>query len=176
MTSAQPGDDSMPSSVLRSLFAQKIFANDALLIKLDGWADAHPNEHLACLRLLNHALLVDQVFKAHLTNASPTVATVSAPEQPTLEALRAEVAAMDRWYEDYVANLPAASLDEVVAFTFTDGDRGSMTRDEILHHVVLHSTYHRGNVGQILRSLGMAPSRDTLTSFLHMREPERRAV
>ncbi|APG05548.1 hypothetical protein BJI69_17670 [Luteibacter rhizovicinus DSM 16549] len=166
----------MPSSVLRSLFAQKVFANDALLTKLDGWADAHPSEHLACLRLLNHALLVDQVFKAHLTGASPAVATVSAPEQPTLEALRSEVAAIDRWYEDYVASLPGASLDEVVAFTFTDGDRGSMTRDEILHHVVLHSTYHRGNVGQILRSLGMAPSRDTLTSFLHMREPERRAV
>ncbi|WP_423234932.1 DinB family protein [Amphibiibacter pelophylacis] len=61
-----------------------------------------------------------------------------------------------------------------MAFTFTDGERGSMTREEMLLHIITHGSYHRGNVGQMLKSIGMNPPRDLYTRFLHAVEPQRR--
>jgi uncharacterized damage-inducible protein DinB len=51
-----------------------------------------------------------------------------------------------------------------------------MSREEILLHVITHGGYHRGNVGQVLKSISMAPPRDLYTKFLHRSEPQRRAA
>jgi uncharacterized damage-inducible protein DinB len=164
----------MPNTTLNALFAQKTFANAALLDTLEGFVKTHPEENVMCRRTLNHALVVDRVFKGHLTGEPHGMTATNTPETPSLDELRAAVTAMDQWYQSYVAALAPEALAEPVAFVFTDGQHGRMTRDEILHHVALHGAYHRGNVGQVLRGLGIKPSPDTLTSFLHMREPERR--
>jgi uncharacterized damage-inducible protein DinB len=73
-----------------------------------------------------------------------------------------------------VAGLSDAALLEVLNFSFTDGDPGRMSREEILLHVITHVGYHRGNVGQVLKSISVAPPRDLYTKFLHHSEPSRR--
>ena len=70
--------------------------------------------------------------------------------------------------------LAAPALSEFLDFTFTDGDGGRMSREEILLHVLTHGGYHRGNVGQVLKSISIAPPRDLYTKFLHQSEPSRR--
>jgi len=37
---------------------------------------------------------------------------------------------------------------------------------EIILHVCLHGTYHRGNAGIVLRKNGIAPKDDRMTDFL----------
>jgi uncharacterized damage-inducible protein DinB len=66
-------------------------------------------------------------------------------------------------------------LSSVLDFTFTDGDAGRMSKEEILFHVLTHGGYHRGNVGQVLKSISVAPPRDLYTKFLHLNEPSRRS-
>ena len=51
-----------------------------------------------------------------------------------------------------------------------------MSREEILLHVITHGGYHRGNVGQVLKSISFAPPRDLYTRFLHQSEPARRSA
>jgi uncharacterized damage-inducible protein DinB len=75
---------------------------------------------------------------------------------------------------NYAATATAEQLGEKIPFRFTDGDHGSMTREEMLLHVITHGAYHRGNVGQILKSIDVAPRRDLYTKFLHVSEPARR--
>ena len=41
-----------------------------------------------------------------------------------------------------------------------------MRRGEIILHVCLHGTYHRGNAGAVLQLKGLTPSRDAITDFL----------
>jgi uncharacterized damage-inducible protein DinB len=91
-----------------------------------------------------------------------------------LQALGAAMRALDAWYIDHVAGLGAQSLQERVRFTFTDGDAGLMTREEILLHVITHGGYHRGQAGQVMRGASVAPPRDLYTRFLHSSEPGRR--
>jgi uncharacterized damage-inducible protein DinB len=61
-----------------------------------------------------------------------------------------------------------------MAFNFTDGDKGYMTREEMLTHVALHGGYHRGEVGRILWQLSITPPWDTFAVYLHQADPARR--
>ena len=49
-----------------------------------------------------------------------------------------------------------------------------MSREGILLHVLTHGGYHRGNVGQVLKSIAVDPPRDLYTRFLRTAEPGRR--
>ncbi|CTP84271.1 DinB family protein [Xanthomonas graminis] len=88
--------------------------------------------------------------------------------------MHAAVAESDRWYAGYIAGLDATALQQSLAFRFTDGDAGTMTREEMLFHVLAHGAYHRGNIAMLLSECGVEPPRELFTRFLHARDPERR--
>ena len=160
---------------LTSLFRFKSWADTELLEAL-GAIDAatHPAPHKAALRTVNHLHVVDQIFRGHLQGLPHGFAATNTPHTPTLAELCASVGAVDDWYVRYVGGLGEAQRAEEVRFVFTDGDAGCMTRQEILMHVLIHGGYHRGAVGQVLRSVGIAPPRELYTRFLHATEPQRR--
>jgi uncharacterized damage-inducible protein DinB len=73
---------------------------------------------------------------------------------------------MDAWYVDYAESLPDGRLGEVVCFEFIGGGSGAMTREDIVLHVVNHTTYHRGHVASMLYDLGVFPPTTDLPVFL----------
>lgn len=167
--------------LLRSLFRYQAWADEEFLqavTQLDP--DQHAEARRTVLRLLNHCHVVGRIFAAHLTGQRHGYAADNTPETPEPEALRAALAASDRWYLDYLDRVTPAELSEAVPFTFTDGDRGCMTREEMLAHVVTHGGYHRGEAGRILTQLsaGLAPGLrlpwDTYAVHLHRTQPSRR--
>jgi uncharacterized damage-inducible protein DinB len=163
-------------SALQTLFGYKAWANEELLTVLGGIdASAHPTVVHTATRVLNHARVVDSIFKAHLSGGPHGYTATNTQDTPTLQALGAAMREVDAWYVAYVADLDAKSLHERLRFTFTDGDAGLMTREEILLHVIAHGGYHRGQAGQVMRGASVAPPRDLYTRFLHISEPERRA-
>lgn len=166
----------MSSSSLSSLFGHKSWADAALFDLLATLPPERDEQVHTCIRTLNHIHVVDRIFRAHLGGEPRPFDATNTRETPTLAQLRADVAATDAWYEQHVASLSPASLSGVIEFTFTDGDLGRMSREEILLHVITHGGYHRGNVGQVLKSISVAPPRDLYTRFLHESEPARRAV
>jgi len=166
----------MSVATLKSLFAYKAWAN-AELFTLLGTLPSEHGEHLhTCLRTLNHIYVVDRLFRARLAGEPAPFSATNTKETPTLAQLRSEVESTDAWYGKYVSSLAEPALSEVLDFTFADGDRGRMSREEILLHVITHGGYHRGNVGQVLKSIPVAPPRDLYTKFLHQSEPARRAA
>lgn len=119
--------------------------------------------------------MVDRIFAGHLRGEPHGYTASNTPETPTLAQLREQVADIDGWYVAYTASLSAPQLGEPLAFTFTDGDAGRMSREEILAHVITHGAYHRGEVGRLLKQTPTPPPRDLYTRFLHQTEPARRA-
>ncbi len=162
---------------LASLFEYKAWADTELHGALERFdARRHPDRFQAMLRTLDHANVVDRIFQGHLGGpapAQPFKATNSEPT-PSLAALRETVRATDDWYVRFVSGIGADDLDQRVRFTFTDGDQGAMSREEMLLHVITHSGYHRGSIGQMLEDTGTDSPPDSLTKFLHRREPQRR--
>ena len=164
----------MSSATLRSLFGHKSWANRELFAKLAELPSEQAEPLHTCIRTLNHIYVVDRIFRAHLSAEPRPFDATNTKSTPTLAQLQSEVTATDTWYEQYVAGLSPAKLAEVIDFQFTDGDNGRMSREEILLHVITHGGYHRGNVGQVLKSISVAPPRDLYTKFLHQSEPARR--
>ena len=160
---------------MQSLFAQKSWANNELFNALAAVTDA---QHAAAVhtatRTLNHIYVVDRIFRGHLLGEQHGYTATNTDSTPELEELQFVVAETDAWYESYVSMCSDEILSESVTFQFTDGDAGMMTREEMLLHVITHGSYHRGNVGQVLKSISVAPPRDLYTKFLHVSEPARR--
>ena len=87
---------------------------------------------------------------------------------PDFESLFSRVREVDEWYALYVADLPEGDLEKPVDFVFTNGTPARMRREEMILHVCLHGTYHRGNAGIVLQKNGVAPNDDRMTDFLDM--------
>lgn len=161
--------------LLQSLLGYKAAADDDLLAALESDAGHSPSEpYRSALRLLHHISIVDEIFAAHLQGRRHAHATDWESDPPPLATLATAIRATDRWYLDHVAGLRPEALTEALAFTFTDGTAGCMTREEMLAHVVTHAGYHRGEIGRLLPSVSAVASRDVFTGHLHRREPERR--
>jgi uncharacterized damage-inducible protein DinB len=165
----------MTSKTLAALVAYDVWANRELLgavAALD--ADKYQTELHTAIRTLNHIYVVKEIFRAHLLGLAHGYSATNTAETPTLVALSSAFAASDAWHQHYVETLDEKLADEALHFRFTDGDVGTMTREEMVLHVLHHSGYHRGNVGQIMKGIGIAPPRDLFTRFLRTSEPDRR--
>ena len=162
-------------TLLQSLFRQKAAINEEFFTVIGNVdAEARADERHALIRLMNHIYVVDRIFAGHLRGEPHGYAATNTPETPTLDALREAVLASDRGYLELVDGLTPPQLAQAIDFTFTDGQHGRMTREEMLGHVVTHGSYHRGEVGQMLKRIAAAPPRDLFTAYLHRAEPQRR--
>ena len=151
----------------------------AQLIDIKRWADRGlydavsrnlgalpPEDASIMLRILDHIHVVDKIFQHHLQGMPHAFLAARSPEIPQFEALAASALDIDDWYASYVGGLSADDFDEPIDFVFTSGKPARMRRGEIILHVCLHGTYHRGNAGAVLQLKGLTPSRDAITDFL----------
>lgn len=118
------------------------------------------------LRILDHIHVVDRIFQHHLQGLPHPFHAPHSDTLPSLEALAQSAREVDDWYLTHVWDLTTADLEAPMEFRFTDGTPARMTRGEMLLHVCLHGTYHRGNAGLLLQKNGIAPNQDRMTDFL----------
>ena len=118
------------------------------------------------LRILDHIHVVDKIFQHHLLGLPHRFHAPRSKEMPDFRSLSSSAKEVDDWYASYVGNLPESDFDESIDFVFTNGAPAHMRRREIILHVCLHGTYHRGNAGIVLQKNGIAPNHDRMTDFL----------
>ena len=160
-------------STLERVFSYKAKANGEILTAMRQFDDASPAKEIA-IRVLNHTYAVDRIFAANLRRAEHGYTSPNPGQAPSLEELSAAIKTSDQWYLDYVSRLDAAQLAERIDFTFTDGEPGRMSREEMLMHVTVHGEYHRGQISLIMMQNSIMPPGDGFTSYLHKTEPSTR--
>jgi len=164
------------SKHIQMLTRYKAWANDALFQAL---SELPANELITqrqivfgnILRTLNHILVIDLVWKAHLKHIPHEFTTRNPESTPLFSELREEQNNIDAWYVNYAGDLHPEALWEFVDFTFIGGGAGSMTRGDILFHVVNHATYHRGHIAAMIYQIPSHPPTTDLPVFF--RENER---
>jgi uncharacterized damage-inducible protein DinB len=160
----------MSNSLLISLFEHKAWCNRGLIEALRAAPETADRRELAvALFTFDHTNVVDRIFQAHLMGAEHGIEDVVATRFPQLDELARTMAETDAWYLDYVRDVTPAELEEVVTFTFVDGDPGRMTRGEILAHVITHGASHRGAVGKMLEQIQVRGASDMVTTFSRVR-------
>ncbi len=120
------------------------------------------------LRLLDHMHVVDTIFQHHLQGVPHGFKAPQSVDLPDFPSLSNTMRTVDDWYVSYVGELPDRDFEEPVDVVFTNGCVARMTRGEIVLHVCLHGTYHRGNAGLVLYKNGIMPKDDRMTDFLEM--------
>ena len=135
---------------------QKIFAELATLSSRD-LESPQPIVFGSLIGTLHHIFAMDETWQAHLLGQPHGYTTRHPKGSPSLETLSRKQGQIDNWYLSYADSLTDDMLPEVIAFEFIGGGEGSMTRAEILLHVVNHGTYHRGHVSTMMYQFGSPP-------------------
>ena len=116
---------------------------------------------------LNHNYVIDLIWQAHLEGRDHGFTARNTPGHPPLEELREKQQAIDDWYIAWGDAQTEATLAQAVHFTLIGGNRGVMTRGEILLHIVNHTTYHRGFVADLMYQVpGARPPTTDLPVYL----------
>ena len=178
IASLAPAADARPQSAIAQghLMTSRPYAQ---LIDMKRWADRglydvlgglleqlSPEEASIMLRILDHMHAVDRIFQHHLQGLPHAFKAARSEKMPGFQVLANSVQETGDWYASYVSGLTDEELDQPVDFVFTSGKQARMRRSEIILHVCLHGSYHRGNAGAVLQLKGMTPGRDGLTDFL----------
>jgi len=150
--------------------------------KYKEWADKRTmqairqvdvNRHAKALGFLtqqvNHMTIVEELFRARLLQVEEPHAATNTLEVPDLGELEIRIRASNSWYLQYVTDLPAPGFEELVAFSFTAGNSGIMTRSDVLLHVLNHGTYHRGAMSHALDLADVAHPVDGYAKYLQDR-------
>jgi uncharacterized damage-inducible protein DinB len=116
---------------------------------------------------LNHNYVIDLIWQAHLEGREHDFTARNTPGHPPLEELRTKQQVIDDWYIAWSDAQTEATLAQAVHFTLIGGNRGVMTRGEILLHIVNHTTYHRGFVADLMYQVpGARPPTTDLPVYL----------
>ena len=115
---------------------------------------------------LNHNYVIDRIFQAHLEGREHGYGARNTESHPPLADLWRVQQDIDRWYIDWSDAIADSALGEKVSFSFVGGGQGVMSRGEILQHLVIHTSYHRGFVAQMMFEVPVRPPVSDITVFL----------
>jgi uncharacterized damage-inducible protein DinB len=137
---------------LRRLLAHLAWADDRAH---DAIAAASPTQGAEAMALYGHILAAEHVWLRRLRQLPPEMEvwpTLTLPEARALAAANRE------GLSGYLDGLAAADLHGTVRYVTTGGQPYETRIEDILLHVCLHGSYHRGQVALLLRRAGAVPA------------------
>jgi len=135
------------------------------------WADAavldalrsSPGSDTRGLVLYNHVLGAEAVWLSRLLGQPQTVAvwpTLTLDEAATLAATNA------RGLDEFLSSLAPGDLAREIDYRNSAGQAFRNTIEDILLHVALHGSYHRGQVALVIRTGGGEPAPTDYIAFI----------
>ena len=138
--------------ILHRLFEYNVWANQRLITALQDPA----NQSAKALRALTHLVFAEQEWLARLRAAKDSTgvnfwAELSLDECETLNNQNQQA------FSDLFGKLDELQLDSVAVYKNSKGNEFHTPFRDVLTHVALHSTYHRGQVAMAIRAEGGTP-------------------
>jgi uncharacterized damage-inducible protein DinB len=139
------------------------------LLAYDHWANHETLRHLResgeapplAVRWMAHIVGSEYLWLARLREEAPTVAIWPNFD---LEACAAGLTDLEPAWAHWLDTLEPDSLGEGLGYRNTKGEFWTSTMGDILTHVILHSSYHRGQIASAMRAGGETPA---YTDFIH---------
>lgn len=123
------------------------------------------SSHRSIRDTLTHTIWAEWIWLQRWKGVSPTL-VFSPADFPDAECLRERFRSVSADRSAFLRDLNAETLLQVVEYTNLKGEIWRYPLWQQLHHVVNHSTYHRGQVVTMLRQLGAtAPATDLLVYY-----------
>ena len=110
---------------------------------------------------MSHILAAERVWYERLRQVPQSVAVW--PE-PDLARCEAESTTLGGLWHEYLDLVTAGDVSLTISYKNTKGESWTSAIADILTHVVMHSTYHRGQIASHMRESGQSPA---YTDFIH---------
>jgi uncharacterized damage-inducible protein DinB len=144
---------------LERLYGHLFWADTAAVNALRAAKDPPPK----ALQIMNHVLGAEEVWLSRLEGRRAEAAVWPALAMDEC----AELATTNRRaLEGYLADLTPSDLERVVAYTNSAGQSFESKVWDILLHVAMHGSYHRGQVMLLLREAGHEPAATDYIGFV----------
>ena len=142
---------------IRRQFAYDAWANHEVLAVIR----AAGGEDKRSLQLMSHILAAERVWLERLKKQPQSIPVW--PE-PNLAQCDAEAATLSQLWFEFLDLITAGDVSQTITYKNSKGEEWTSTIVDVLTHVVMHSTYHRGQIASHMRERGQAPS---YTDFIH---------
>lgn len=136
---------------LREMFQYDDWANHETLHSLQEME--HPPERAR--KIMAHIVAAELLWMARLQQG-----TQKTPVWPEfgLDDCERQLVELRQGWELYLAGLADGDLDRKIAYTNSKGEKYSNAVRDILMHVVMHGTYHRGQIASAVRDRAGEPA------------------
>jgi uncharacterized damage-inducible protein DinB len=94
--------------------------------------------------------VINQIWMAHIKGTHHGYTARNTDSYPPLVELSAVLKDSDQRFAQWAQEVPEDELNEMLSFELIGGRPGTMTRAEMLLHVMSHASYHRGFIADIL--------------------------
>jgi len=136
-----------------------------------AWADARVLESLHSaqnpqkrgLELYSHILGSEHVWLSRINGTIQRIVVWPVLTLDECEALGKENVAA---FRDLVSRLTPDLLEKPIAYRNSAGDQFTSTVEDMLTHVAMHGSYHRGQIAAALRAGGDTPSPTDYIAFV----------
>jgi uncharacterized damage-inducible protein DinB len=141
---------------LRRQFAYDAWANREVLTVIASGSGSAP-----AIKLLAHIFSAERLWLERIRQQPQSL-----PVWPefALDRCEAQIDELAQLWREYLAQLSPAALSHKISYKNSKGESWSSTVQDILTHVVLHSSYHRGQIASLMRAGGQTPA---YTDFIH---------
>lgn len=157
----------MDLATIGALFRYNSWANEQMLDAASRLTEADfkldlKSSHGSIGDTLTHIVWAEWIWLQRWKGVSPTN-VFSPADFPNAESLRERLHSVVAERSAFLRDLSAERFLEPVEYRNVKGEVWRYPLWQQLHHVVNHSTYHRGQVATMLRQLGATPA---ATAFL----------
>ena len=105
---------------------------------------------------LAHMYGAEWIWLERLRGTSPASLPFSL-DFPDVATIRKRWLDVEREQREFLDFLDADRLSQVISYVNLKGESFAYPVGRLLHHIVNHSTYHRGQIATLLRQLGATP-------------------
>jgi uncharacterized damage-inducible protein DinB len=148
--------------MIRRLFEYTEWANTRVLDSLSG---AAPDAK--ALKLFAHLLMAEKIWLERV-QGQETMGTNKSPEL-SVDECRQLASDNQRGFQEIIKRGEVDGLDSLLTYKNLSGEEFTTSVADILTHVALHGTYHRGQIALTTRAEGGTPVNTDFITFTRER-------
>ena len=159
----------------RKLFAFNAWANNRVFETLRDLPESEYKQDLKTSfgtihATMTHLVAAEKIWLSRLAG-KPETALMTDQDTPSVESLKSAWEDIAARMARFLAKLDDGKLQEELSYVTTEGKEYRNTLQQILQHIVNHSSYHRGQIAGMLRQVGAKAANTDLITFYRLTAP-----
>lgn len=142
------------------LFEYNNWANDKIILKLHELNYEFKEQHP--LKILSHIISSQDTWLERVKGTKTY--NIFLWEEYSIQEIEVLSISSHKGWIKFISKMSEKNFDSVCSYKNSKGEKNSRSYQDIIQHLINHSSYHRGQINQILRMNNIEP---VITDFIY---------